>query len=189
MGKSTLIEEFFSGLNPRDVRVVRGVANPFDQDLPLGGIAELIAELLRLGSREDLRAVRANLETRVGALFAEKEPGERGALNHAIGAIFGLRYPGSSFDELSGGERRRRIAEALRALLFRFARKKPFVLSIDDAQYLDAMTLEFARELFDEAQGAPMCLIVALPPLRVRRGARSLGAPARRALRAHDRAR
>lgn len=163
VGKSTLVEEFLNGLDSRDVRVVRGVANAFDQDVPLGGLGALMSELLRLGPREDLRTVRSTLETRIGALFPEEDDGERAMLLHSIGAIFGIRFPGSSFEELGGGQRRKRISVSLRKLLKRFAEKKPFVISIDDAQYIDAMTLEIATQLFDSRQDAPMFAILSLP--------------------------
>ena len=163
VGKSTLIEEFLSGLDPRDVRVIRGVTNPFDQDVPLGNLGALLAELLRLGPREELRQVRATIETRIQALFPDEPPDEREMMAHSIGAIFAIRFPGSLFDELGGEERRKRISLSLRKLLRRFAEKKPFVLSIDDAHYIDSMTLEIMGQLFDSRQDAPMFLVLALP--------------------------
>ena len=162
VGKSTLVEAFLRGLDPRDVRVVRGVVSPFDQDVPLGGMSALLAELLRLGSPDDLRQVRATLETRVQALCVDEPPEELELLVHSIGGVFGLRYPGSIFDELSGEDRRRRISMSLRKLLRRFAQKKPFVIAIEDAQYVDQMTLEITTQLFDARQDSPIFIIMTL---------------------------
>ncbi|MFB6352351.1 MAG: hypothetical protein ABEN55_18345, partial [Bradymonadaceae bacterium] len=53
VGKSTLVEEFLSGLDSRDVRIVRGVTTPVDRDVPLGSIAGLFIELMRLGDPDD----------------------------------------------------------------------------------------------------------------------------------------
>ena len=159
VGKSALVEEFLRGLNPRDVRVVRGVTNPFEQDVPLGGLSTLLAELMRLGSPADSRQFRATLETRVRALFPHDEHGEREMILHSLGAIFGQRYPGSVFEELAGEERRRRASLTLRKVLGRFAQKKPFVLTIDDAHHIDAMTLELVTQLFDSRYDAPIFVI------------------------------
>ena len=162
VGKSTLLEEFLGGLDPRNVRVVRGAANPFELDVPLGGLGALLAELLRLGSHEDLRQVRSTLETRIAALFPDERRSEQEILLHSIGAIFGIRFPGGVFDDLGGEERRKRISMSLRKLFTRFAAKKPFVLSIDDAQYIDPMTLEIAAQIFDSRQDSPMFLLLVL---------------------------
>lgn len=162
VGKSTLVEEFLRGLDPRDVRVVRGVVSPFDQDVPLGGMGALLADLLRLGSPEDLRQVRATLETRIQALFPDEVSDELELLAHSIGGVFGLRFPGSTFDELSGEDRRKRISVSLRKLLRRFAEKKPFVIAIEDAQYIDEMTLEITTQLFDSKHEAPIFIIMTL---------------------------
>jgi eukaryotic-like serine/threonine-protein kinase len=160
VGKSTLLEEFARGLDPRNVRVLRGVASPFDREVPLGGMGALLAELLRLGSPDDLRQVRATLETRIQALFPEVEESERELLLHSIGGIFSIRFPGSAFEELGGEERRRRISKSVRDLFKRFADRKPLVLAIDDAQYIDSMTLEITTQLFDSRQDSPMLLLL-----------------------------
>jgi len=162
VGKSTLVEEFLRGLDPRDVRVVRGVTNPFDLDVPLGGMSSLVAELLRLGPRTDLRHVRTTLETRIMALFQDEDDSEREMLMASVGAIFNLRSPGSTFDELPGEARRQRMTKSLKKLLRRFGEKKPFVVAIEDAQYIDDLTLDIMSQVLDGRQDAPMLIVMTL---------------------------
>jgi predicted ATPase len=160
IGKSALIEEFLRGLDPRHVRIVRGIARPYDRDIPLGSMASLIANVLRLGEQDDLRQVRDTLATRVNALFPDEPSDERDLLMQSIGAVFSIRFPDSRFDELTGDERRDRTFLSLTKLVVRFAEKKPMVLAIDDAHYIDSLTLEFAREFLGATRGAPAYIIM-----------------------------
>lgn len=159
VGKSTLVEEFLKGLDPRDVRVVRGVANVLEQGTPLGGVSTLLAELMRLGPREDVRQLRQTLEMRMSALFPDESAEEQEMLLHSMGAIFGLRYNGGVFEGLTGEERRKRTSLTLKKFLRRFAERKPVVLTIDDAHQLDAMTLELATQIFMSRFEAPLFLV------------------------------
>lgn len=164
VGKSTLVEEFLRGLDPRDVRVVRGVANTLERGTPLGGVSTLLAELMRLGPRDDVRQLRATLEMRIEALFPEEGGDELEMLLHSIGAIFGLRYTGGLFEELAGEERRKRTSLSLMKFLRRFAERKPVVLMIDDAHQLDSMTLELATQIFSSRYEAPLFLVFVMTP-------------------------
>ncbi len=160
IGKSALVEEFMRGLDPRNVRIVRGIARPYDRDVPLGSMATLIANVLRLGEQEDLRQVRDTLAMRITALFPDETREERDLLMQSIGAVFSIRFPQSRFDELTGDERRDRTFLSLTKLVTRFAEKKPMVLAIDDAHYIDSLTLEFAKEFLGALRPAPAFLIM-----------------------------
>ncbi len=155
VGKSTLVEDFLSGLDSRNVRVVRGVVTPFDKDVPLGSAAALLAEMLRLGGRDDLRQLRDTLETRIKALFPDEDDTELGLLVHSMGSLFNLKSPSGRFAELDGEERRRRTFLTITKVTSRFAGKKPLILAIEDAHYIDPMTLEFLGQFFEARQGAP----------------------------------
>ncbi len=167
IGKSTVVEEFLAGLAPRDVRVLRGVITPFERDVPLGAMAEFLAEMMRLGPRDDLRQLRDSLRTRVEALFPEEDAQERELLLHSLGSIFNVKYPGSRFRELDGEERRARKYLSVTKVLQRFAERKPVVLAIDDAQNLDESTLEFATQFLNSRRDAPAFLVATANPSRV----------------------
>lgn len=167
IGKSTLIEEFLRGLDGRSVRVLRGVVPPYERDVPLGALAGLLAEMLRLGERDDLRQVRTTLSTRVYALFADESAEEKDLLCHSLGTVFGIRNPSSSFEDLAGDERRDRIFLSLRKLLTRFAEKLPLVLAIDDAHNLDSMTVEFGATYFSSTQNAPTIFVLTVDPSNI----------------------
>ncbi len=160
IGKSTLIEEFLRGLDPRNVRVLRGVVPAYERDVPLACLASLLGEMLRLGDREDLRQVRDTLSTRVMALFSDDDEAEREYLLHSLGSLFNIRFPDSPFEELTGDDRRDRIFLTIQKLLANFAAHKPLVISIDDAHYLDSMSLDFGTDFFGMAHDAPILLLM-----------------------------
>lgn len=160
IGKSTLVEEFLRGLDPRNVRVLRGVVPAYERDVPLACLASLLAEMLRLGDRDDLRQVRDTLSTRITALFTREDTTEQEFLLHSLGALFNIRFPDGQFDELLGDERRDRIFMSIQKLLVNFAEHKPLILTIDDAHYLDSMSLEFGTEFFGMSQDAKILLLM-----------------------------
>jgi eukaryotic-like serine/threonine-protein kinase len=167
IGKSTLVEEFLSGLAPRNVRVVRAVITPFERDVPLGAMADFLIEMMRLGRRDDLRQLRDTLRTRVEALFPDEEQAEREFLLHSLGSIFNVKYPGSRFRDLDGEERRARKYLSITKVLSRFAERKPFILAVEDAQNLDESTLEFATQFLDTRREAPAFFVATANPTRV----------------------
>src|SRR5690606_30154368 len=121
---------------------------PFAHEVPLSAAAALFGELLELGDRDDLRLVRARIDARVRALFAGVERAKVEDHVHAVGSLFDLRYPDSRFDELTGDARRRRLFEALTAVVNQAARERPLVVAIDDAHFADPLSLEFAAHYF-----------------------------------------
>ena len=159
IGKSTLVEEFLRGLDQRNVRIVRGVVGPHHRDVPLGSMATFLADILRLGSRDDLRQVRATLTTRISALFPEEDEAEQTMLLQSTGGLFNIKWPDAAFDEFSGDERRDRIFLSLQKLLIRFAERKPIILALDDAQHIDTMTLQFIAQFFRTSRSAPAMVI------------------------------
>ena len=159
VGKSTLVEEFLSGLDTRDVRVVRGVATTMDRDVPLGSLAELFVELMRLGDPEDLRQLRDTLETRIDALFPDVDDTERELLHHSLGSLFDVTFPPGQFSDLNREERRMRIFLSLQRVLRRFAERKPIVLAIDDSHYIDSVSLEFATQFFNSKREYPVFVV------------------------------
>ncbi|MFP4600471.1 MAG: protein kinase domain-containing protein [Persicimonas sp.] len=167
IGKSTLVEEFLSGLTRRNVRIVRGVITPFERDVPLGAMANFLTEMMRLGPRDDLRQLRDTLRMRVEALFPEEDDAELELLLHSLGSIFNVKYPGSSVRDLDGEERRSRKYLSVSKLLRRFAEKKPFILAVEDAHNLDESTLEFATQFLTLRQDVPAFFVATANPARV----------------------
>jgi serine/threonine protein kinase/tetratricopeptide (TPR) repeat protein len=167
IGKSTLVEEFLSGLAPRNVRIVRAVITPFERDVPLGAMADFLTAVMRLGPRDDLRQLRDTLRTRVEALFPDVDDEERELLLHSLGSIFNVKYAGSEFRDLDGEERRSRKYLSITKLLLRFAERKPLILAVEDAHNLDESTLEFATQFLNSRRDAPAFMIATANPSRV----------------------
>lgn len=159
IGKSTLVEEFLRGLDARNVRIVRRVVGLHHRDVPLGSMASFLADILRLGSQNDLRQVRNTLTTRISALFPEEPRAEQELLLQSLGGLFNIKWANAAFDQFTGDERRDRIFLSLTKLLTRFAEKKPILLALDDAHNIDTMTLQFITQFFEASTPAPAMLI------------------------------
>src|SRR5690554_5933926 len=159
IGKSTLVEEFLSGLAARDVEIVRGVIAPIERDVALGAMANMLLNMLQLGARDDLRQLRETLQVRIDAFFPEDDATERALMLHSLGAILNLRFADSAFRALDGEERRARKYLSLMRLWRRYARRKPVVLAIDDVQNLDESTLEFAAEFLNARYDVPTYMV------------------------------
>gem|GEM_PF-804387 len=159
IGKSTLVEEFLSGLAARDVEIVRGVIAPIERDVALGAMANMLLNMLQLGARDDLRQLRETLQVRIDAFFPEDDATERALMLHSLGAILNLRFADSAFLALDGEERRARKYLSLMRLWTRYARRKPVVLAIDDVHNLDESTLEFTAEFLNARHDVPTYLV------------------------------
>lgn len=159
IGKSTLVEEFLNGLASRDVEIVRGVITPLERDVPLGAMANMLRNMLQLGSSDDLRQLRDTLRVRLDAFFPEDDQTERDLMLHSLGAILNLRFTDSAFSALDSEERRARKYLSMMRLWQRYARRKPVVVAIDDVHNLDESTLEFTASFLNARHDAPTYLL------------------------------
>lgn len=159
IGKSTLVEEFLGGLASRDVEIVRGVITPLERDVPLGALANLLREMLQLGSRDDPRQMRETLRVRINAFFPGDDETERELMLHSLGSVLNLRFSGDGFLALDSEERRARKYLSLMRLWQRYARRKPVVVAIDDVHNLDESTLEFTAAFLNARHDAPTYLL------------------------------
>ncbi len=156
VGKSALVETFLSGLNPREVRVVRGMASPFESDVPLASAASLFSSFLRIDPRADAAEVRDTIKGPIQALFPDEGDEELEWLLSSLHHLFGVSQGGTVFDDLSGEERRRRLFLTMSRVVNRYASGKPVVFAIDDVHYIDPVMRAFAAQFFDRTQKAPV---------------------------------
>jgi serine/threonine protein kinase/tetratricopeptide (TPR) repeat protein/type II secretory pathway predicted ATPase ExeA len=156
VGKSTLLEEFLSGLDERDVRVVRTPAIPFERDVPMGVLAGLFTELMQLGERSDVRQLRSRLSTRIDALFPEESNDERTRLVQAVADLLNVSISGEAAQGDTGSEKADQTFRSLRRILNRFAQHRPVVIAVDDAHNVDSVSLEFLARFVERRQQVPV---------------------------------
>ncbi|RAL25090.1 hypothetical protein DL240_02425 [Lujinxingia litoralis] len=160
VGKSTLMEDFLSGLAATgQVRVLRAVASPDVRDLPLGSAAAFFAEALQLGPRHDLRQLATRLEQVIATMFADEEPEERELIFDSMAAIFGVPVADRAFVRLEREERERRTFLSLGKVVTAFASAGPVVVAIDDMHHVDPVMLEFTARYFASEQSVPVLMV------------------------------
>jgi eukaryotic-like serine/threonine-protein kinase len=149
MGKSALAEHFLSGLDRRDVIVLRGRCYE-RESVPYKGVDGLVDSLSRFLARLPDKDAAALLPFHVG-LLAEVFPVLRGV------RVIVEQPPVSHVPDPQ--EERRRVFGALRELIARIGARYPLVLLIDDLHWADEDSLALLDAVMRPPE-APCVLLV-----------------------------
>lgn len=152
IGKSTLVEKFLSELDTEDVRVVRGVASPFERDVPLSSARALYAEMLGLNLDQDDEKIRRDLGDLFDRFGAHDMGGRRNWYEQSLLDLFCSSAGEGEEPATSGRERRRRLFAVLAELTNRLAETQPLVVAVDDVHHIDPVMMAFAADYFDRTQ-------------------------------------
>ena len=153
IGKSRVVDEFVAGL-PDDAKVLMGRANPFEEDVTFGPLAQILLHEMGEAAHAPPEALRARLEE----IVLECTPPEE-AKQIVERLCIALGIAGEARDE-----KRYRVAEirsGLLALLRGFSSRGPVVVVLEDLQAAQAPMLELVEELVREADGIPLLVICA----------------------------
>jgi adenylate cyclase len=153
IGKSRLCHEFLASAAQRGVRVHRAAASPFTRHAPMAAPRALY--LSRIGcegasvSREQIRAC-------VEADIPEPLRAKPGALAFAM-EFCGVGLPGELNESLAA-----QLREPMMRILAEYLPKsaEPQILLFEDLHHLDAVTMEFARQLVAAVAGTPTLLLL-----------------------------
>ncbi len=101
---------------------------------------------------------------RINALVAEAEDGELGReldrTRSFIGALIGLRWPDSLYEEMDPQGRFENTVEGLITLVLVESLRQPVILHLEDAQWLDADSLALMERLWRRIEGRPVAMLV-----------------------------
>ena len=128
-------------------------ARAYRQQLPCDTIAKLAATLLVAdaegtdGRRDD--AVRAAIE-QAGDVLAQH--------HSALADLLDLGEPGAAWDELSPALRRRRLTDALLAIIDRRLARGPLLIVIDDLFHIDRESQRLLESVLRRLEHAPLLL-------------------------------
>ncbi|MFC8278135.1 BTAD domain-containing putative transcriptional regulator [Streptomyces sp. NPDC057271] len=160
VGKSRLVYEFSLRV-PTSWLQVGVSANPVDSATPFHPLLVTLRRLLSIAedtSPEDGAAiVRRSVEERDSAT----------AHATALCSILGLpvgEADGQHWAELDPGIRRRRTISAITETILRHARKRPLLLLVEDAHWLDGETLAVLDSIVDRISAAGVLLVVTYRP-------------------------
>lgn len=85
---------------------------------------------------------------------------ELGEVRWFLGALLGLRWPGSPYENLDPKLRFERSLKAVVALFKTLSRVRPVVIHVQDAQWLDDDSIALLRDLLAEIRTAPIAVLM-----------------------------
>ena len=167
VGKSALLSEFALRASNEPVFLLRGTFSKQAVNIPFSGLVEalrgLIAQLLS-HSEEDLVDFRRQILAALGP--------NASVMTDLVPELVSVIGPQPSVAQLKPIETQHRLQHVLRAFVSVFARvERPFVLVLDDCQWMDASTAEALSGDADEPGFEPCLGADCLSRCRSLRGA------------------
>ena len=144
VGKSRLAWELKRELLGAGVTYLEAHCLPHGASAPFHPVIQMLEANFRLEEGEPIEAQVAKVEHGVAAL----DPGLAWTIPY-LKHLLALPAPEVEAEGLDPLQRKRRMMEAVRALVFRGAQHRPLVLVVEDLQWMDAGSDEFFRLIVD----------------------------------------
>ena len=159
VGKSRLVDELIAGHMPRGWRVLRSRSVSYGKSTPYLSVIELFRGYFGLDDREEPARVAATVRARLLGLDPGLEPFLTATLR-----LLGAPGDDAHWDLLDPLDRRRRTAEALKAVLVRESAAQPLLLVFEDLHWIDDGTQECLDALVEALATARVLLLVNYRP-------------------------
>jgi class 3 adenylate cyclase/tetratricopeptide (TPR) repeat protein len=159
LGKSRLLHEFRQALSDQDCLWLGGHCQPYGSALAYGPIIEVLRHLFGINAGDIHEDIPAKIHRGLEPLGA----GAPAAVPYVC-HLLGFETEGGIPAGLAPEAIKRRIFEALRALLCESAARRPLVLAIEDLHWADPTTVEFLTFLVEHIAGAPLLLMSSCRP-------------------------
>ncbi len=157
VGKSRLFWEFLHSDKVRNCRTLRAGAISFSKSVPYGPIVDLLRATFGFASRDDL-----SRETeRVCSVFERLDLSPQ---RSCFLTLMGLPVEDEHWNILDSGQRRVRMAEAVKALFRQETRARPLLVVLEDLQWADAQTESILEALVDDLPNSRLLLLVSHRP-------------------------
>lgn len=158
IGKSCLLHDFVASASRRGVPVLRGAADAVERSTPYHAMKGLLAQRLGLEALEDVELLRRRV------LEVLEGDGHLIQLLPVLDDLLPLRLPETPLiAQMSGEVRAAHVQTLVIRLLERGASGAPFVLVLEDAQWMDSASWALLARL--SRQVAAMLLVVSTRPL------------------------
>lgn len=159
IGKSRLIWEFAHSRHVADWLVLESGGLPHGMTTPYLPVVELLKAYFHIEGRDEARAAREKVTSKVLRLDRALEP-------HLPGILSLLEIPGAdeAWSRLDPPERRRRTLDAVTLLLLRESQVQPLVMVFEDLHWVDAETEALLDRLVVSLPSARMLLLANYRP-------------------------
>jgi len=162
VGKSRLAREFVAGRLPRNWRAIAYAADTQFSDVAYAAVAGLMRAYFGIDHGGDAKIVRERVVGAVQALALA--PAVTEALLALLGGSAATAEADPTWAVLEPAQRRRRLIEAVKALLHREAADQPLLVVLEDLHWLDAASREVLESLIESLPASRLALLVNYRP-------------------------
>ncbi len=156
IGKSHLIEAFCSEMDETAYRRIEWRGEEIQLNHPLQPVIEQIRDTADIGPKDDREDAAVKLDRMLEDIGVAVGPDRS-----LIAMLLSLPAPNGQADlSLSPEQIRYDTLSALRNFLLCLARQRPMVLSVRDAQWLDATSLQLMHDLVEDIRNEPVFLTI-----------------------------
>lgn len=159
VGKSRLFHEFRQSQCGRSVTFLEGRCLSYGGSIPYLPVVDILRQSCGITEADGPEAIGQKVEwslNKVGLDSAETAP----YLLHLLGVKTGTE----ALSALSPRAIRDRSADVLRQLTFKESRRRPLVMLVEDLQWIDKTSEEYASSLVDALAGAPVLMVLTYRP-------------------------
>jgi adenylate cyclase len=154
VGKSRLAYELRRELDAASITLLEGYCLSHTQALPFHPIVQMLEAHFGLEEGEPEAAKIERIEAGVRRL----DPGLAWAIPY-LKHLLSLSVVEREADGLDPAQRRRRLIEAVNAVMLRSAQRRPLVLVVEDLQWIDPSSEEYLGALVDSLAAYPVLLV------------------------------
>jgi class 3 adenylate cyclase len=158
VGKSRLFDAFLRSDAVAGWRVLNCACLSYGSITPWLPVIELVKRYFRVEDSDDQDRTAAKIAGKLNALAAMT------SARTALHALLRLQIEDAEWQELNPPQRRRRILDAVKALLLLESKREPFVLVIEDLHWADGETVALLDSLIDSLPTHRMLVLVNYRP-------------------------
>ena len=159
VGKSRLFHEFRQRQRGRSVTVLEGRCLSYGSSIPYLPVLDILRQSCGISETDGPEAIGQKVEwalNAVGIDAAEAAP----YLLHLLGVKNGTE----KLAALSPQAIKSRSADVLRRLTFKESRRRPLVMLVEDLQWIDKTSEEYASSLIGAVAGVPVLMVLTYRP-------------------------
>lgn len=159
VGKSRMLHEFLHGRVPSGWRVLHCGGISHGRDIPYLPLKTLLRGFFGVPPQADPDDIRKLVCEGVTRLDPSLE-----ATLPALLSLFEVEESESGWDALEPAQKRRRIIDAIKALLYSESRNRPLVIAVEDLHWIDSESERVLKNLMDGLPAARQLLLVNFRP-------------------------
>lgn len=157
-GKTRLVKEFKSKLDPDRILWAEGHAYPYAKNIPYFPIINMLGQSFHIRESDTLEQTRQKIESGITALVPEQTD-----IIPYVGSLFHLDFP--EIKTVSPESWKSKLHDAFKTLLSALSKRRPAVICFEDMHWADPSFIELARSIIKEFQDPILFLFIYRPAI------------------------